>query len=156
MREVVRVWLCRRTFGVGHGSVPRSDGRHGADSGAAWTRGSTSTTERTGDAITRYAVWVVIAKNGCSLSLLCSQFAQMRQTMRMTAQRSVAWSKNFAQISALFAGTECVIEKYRGKHDVWNTVLSGCAAGAILGAPQGPQVRRIDHSLRSFDYVCEC
>ena len=35
-------------------------------------------------------------------------------------------------MGALFAGTECVIEKARGKHDGYNTVYAGCATGAIL------------------------
>ena len=42
-------------------------------------------------------------------------------------------------MGALFAGTECVIEKARGKHDGYNTVYAGCATGAILAHSGGPK-----------------
>ena len=32
-----------------------------------------------------------------------------------------------------------MVEKYRGTHDVWNSVLSGCITGATMQAKQGPQ-----------------
>lgn len=34
---------------------------------------------------------------------------------------------------------ECIVEKYRAKHDVWNPVISGCVVGASLSAKAGPQ-----------------
>jgi import inner membrane translocase subunit TIM22 len=37
-----------------------------------------------------------------------------------------------------YRGVECVIEKHRAKHDVWNPVLSGCAVGGTLSARAGP------------------
>jgi len=37
-----------------------------------------------------------------------------------------------------YRGIECVIEKHRAKHDVWNPVLSGCAVGGTLSARAGP------------------
>mmetsp|Transcript_25861 Transcript_25861/g.45105 ORF Transcript_25861/g.45105 Transcript_25861/m.45105 type:complete len:217 (+) Transcript_25861:24-674(+) len=64
---------------------------------------------------------------------------QLRTAYKATLQKSVGWAKNFAAISAIFQGTECVIEKYRGKHDMLNPILSGCAAGAVLAAAEGPQ-----------------
>ena len=38
----------------------------------------------------------------------------------------------------MFGGSECLVEKYRGKHDVWNSVASGCITGAALQAKSGP------------------
>lgn len=35
----------------------------------------------------------------------------------------------------LFSGNECVIEKYRAKHDRWNAVLAGCSTGGLMAAP---------------------
>mmetsp|Transcript_18095 Transcript_18095/g.23352 ORF Transcript_18095/g.23352 Transcript_18095/m.23352 type:complete len:238 (+) Transcript_18095:224-937(+) len=64
---------------------------------------------------------------------------QMRVTMRATAEKSIYWCKNFAFITGVFGGSECLVEKYRGKHDVWNSVVSGCITGAALQAKQGPQ-----------------
>jgi hypothetical protein len=40
----------------------------------------------------------------------------------------------------LFGGVDCVVEKWRGKHDAYNGVISGCGVGAALSARGGPQV----------------
>ena len=53
--------------------------------------------------------------------------------------RSITYSKGFALMGALFAGSECVIEKARARHDAWNAVYAGCAAGGALAAPAGPR-----------------
>jgi import inner membrane translocase subunit TIM22 len=64
---------------------------------------------------------------------------QIKVTFRATADKSLYWCKNFAFITGVFGGSECLVEKYRGKHDVWNSVASGCITGAALQAKQGPQ-----------------
>lgn len=64
---------------------------------------------------------------------------QMRTTLRATADKSIYWCRQFAFITGVFGGSECLVEKYRGKHDVWNAVLSGCVTGAAMQAKQGPQ-----------------
>jgi len=64
---------------------------------------------------------------------------QMRTAMRNTADKSRYWCRQFAFITGVFGGSECLVEKYRGKHDVWNSVMSGCLTGAALQAKQGPQ-----------------
>lgn len=38
----------------------------------------------------------------------------------------------------MFSGVECLIEKYRAKHDIYNPTAAGCITGAALAAPQGP------------------
>ena len=68
---------------------------------------------------------------------------QLRVTMRATAEKSLYWCRNFAFITGVFGGTDCLVEKYRGKHDVWNQVASGCITGAALQAKQGPQAAAI-------------
>jgi len=68
---------------------------------------------------------------------------QMRVVLRATAEKSLYWSRNFAFITGVFGGSECLVEKYRGKHDVWNSVSSGCITGAALQAKQGPQAAAI-------------
>lgn len=68
---------------------------------------------------------------------------QLRVTMRATAEKSLYWCRNFAFITGVFAGSECLVEKYRGTHDVWNSVASGCLTGAALQAKQGPQAAAI-------------
>ena len=64
---------------------------------------------------------------------------QMRTTLRATADKSIYWCRQFAFITGVFGGSECLVEKYRGKHDVWNSVVSGCITGAAMQAKQGPQ-----------------
>jgi mitochondrial import inner membrane translocase subunit TIM22 len=64
---------------------------------------------------------------------------QVKVTMRATADKSLYWCRNFAFITGVFSGSECLVEKYRGTHDVWNSVASGCITGAALQAKSGPQ-----------------
>eukprot|EP00591_Stephanopyxis_turris_P009902 CAMPEP_0195518744 /NCGR_PEP_ID=MMETSP0794_2-20130614/13590_1 /TAXON_ID=515487 /ORGANISM="Stephanopyxis turris, Strain CCMP 815" /LENGTH=241 /DNA_ID=CAMNT_0040647765 /DNA_START=105 /DNA_END=830 /DNA_ORIENTATION=+ len=64
---------------------------------------------------------------------------QMRTSFRATAEKSMYWCRNFAFITGVFGGSECLVEKFRGKHDQWNPVLSGCITGASLQAKAGPQ-----------------
>ena len=64
---------------------------------------------------------------------------QVRVTFRATWEKSLYWCRNFAFITGVFGGSECLVEKYRGKSDVWNSVASGCITGAALQAKQGPQ-----------------
>lgn len=63
---------------------------------------------------------------------------QMRTTMRATGEKALYWSRNFAFISGIFQASDCLVEKYRGKHDVWNELISGCMAGGLLNAKSGP------------------
>ena len=64
---------------------------------------------------------------------------QMRTTLRATGEKSIYWARNFAFITGVFGASDCLVEKFRGKHDVWNEVLSGCVTGAAMQAKQGPQ-----------------
>ena len=63
---------------------------------------------------------------------------QVRSGFKSIAFKSRGWAKSFGILTALFGGVECLIEKYRAKHDVWNPVISGCAVGATLSAKGGP------------------
>jgi import inner membrane translocase subunit TIM22 len=68
---------------------------------------------------------------------------QMRVVTRATWEKSLYWCRNFAFITGVFGGSECLVEKYRGKHDMWNPVASGCITGAALQAKAGPQAAAI-------------
>ena len=63
-------------------------------------------------------------------------------------------------MGALFAGTECVIESYRAKHDGRNSIYAGCATGAILAHSGGPKAMCIGcASFAAFSaaidsYIC--
>ncbi|TYZ60154.1 hypothetical protein PybrP1_000514 [[Pythium] brassicae (nom. inval.)] len=59
---------------------------------------------------------------------------------RVTGGKMRYWGNSFLVISGLFAGLECAAEKARGRHDVGNEVIAGCATGAALAAGQGVQI----------------
>ena len=65
---------------------------------------------------------------------------EIRDSMRQTRFKARSWAKNFAFISGVYTGVECVVEKMRGKHDVRNSVGAGCITGAGLAVSCGPQV----------------
>ncbi|KAL2915386.1 Mitochondrial import inner membrane translocase subunit tim22 [Polyrhizophydium stewartii] len=64
---------------------------------------------------------------------------QMRQTLRDMGSRTYSSAKSFAVIGAVFASSECVIESFRAKHDIYNNIMSGCFAGAAMSARAGPR-----------------
>ncbi|KAM0756104.1 Tim17-domain-containing protein [Meredithblackwellia eburnea MCA 4105] len=43
----------------------------------------------------------------------------------------------FGKVGALYAGTECIIEGYRARNDLWNSVYAGAFSGAVLGRNSG-------------------
>ena len=59
---------------------------------------------------------------------------------------------SFGILTALFGGVECIIEKHRAKHDVWNAVTGGCVVGATLSAQAGPAVRMFTKFIILNDY----
>ena len=64
---------------------------------------------------------------------------QARAALRQTGEKSLYWCRNFAFITGVFSGSECVVEKIRGRSDVWNATVSGCVTGAAMQAKAGPQ-----------------
>ncbi|EDQ92600.1 uncharacterized protein MONBRDRAFT_30975 [Monosiga brevicollis MX1] len=65
-----------------------------------------------------------------------------RETIRSMGRQlgSRAWSygKSFAFIGFMFAGSECLIESHRAKHDSVNTAGAACFTGGIMGLRAGP------------------
>jgi len=43
-----------------------------------------------------------------------------------------SYARGFAYFGALYSFNECVIEKYRAKHDRYNPIFAGCATGAMM------------------------
>lgn len=62
----------------------------------------------------------------------------MRASFKSTMAKTRGLALTFGVLTALFEGSECVVERYRGRHDVWNQVISGCFSGATLSAKAGP------------------
>jgi import inner membrane translocase subunit TIM22 len=90
--------------------------------------------------------FVVGGALGGFLGLFSSSMAPQHTATVMTTKETlvdmkrtiVSSGKNFAVIGLMFAGTECIIEGYRGKSDYKNAVYSGFATGGMLGMRAGP------------------
>jgi len=56
---------------------------------------------------------------------------------------SYSSAKNFGMVGAIFSGTECCIEGFRAKNDLYNGVAAGCITGGALAAKAGPQAAAV-------------
>lgn len=73
----------------------------------------------------------------------------LRQKLKVgfrSALRSMgSYAKGFAMFGMVYSGSECTIEKFRAKHDLWNAVSAGCVTGATMSSaprsPIGPKAR---------------
>jgi hypothetical protein len=61
----------------------------------------------------------------------------LRETWQLMKEKSRSYAKGFAGMGFLYSGTECMIERYRAKHDSMNATLAGCATGGLMAAPGG-------------------
>eukprot|EP00019_Armaparvus_languidus_P012745 CAMPEP_0168584414 /NCGR_PEP_ID=MMETSP0420-20121227/3124_1 /TAXON_ID=498008 /ORGANISM="Pessonella sp." /LENGTH=180 /DNA_ID=CAMNT_0008619209 /DNA_START=867 /DNA_END=1409 /DNA_ORIENTATION=- len=68
-----------------------------------------------------------------------STWVQVKEGFRHSATRGKSMARGFALAGGVYVGCECLIEKRRGKSDIWNAIMGGCAAGAALSAKGGPQ-----------------
>ncbi|RUS16086.1 mitochondrial import inner membrane translocase subunit tim22 [Endogone sp. FLAS-F59071] len=64
---------------------------------------------------------------------------QIKSAFKDMGTRSYSMAKNFAVVGAIFSGTECIIESYRAKNDIYNGTTAGCITGGVLAARAGPQ-----------------
>jgi import inner membrane translocase subunit TIM22 len=63
----------------------------------------------------------------------------LRETGLQMRDRSKFYSKSFALVGAIYSSFECVVEKYRGKHDRLNSLYAGCLSGGTLAHSTGPK-----------------
>jgi len=63
----------------------------------------------------------------------------MFHAWRSTAERANSSARQFAVLTAIWQGTECVLEKTNATHGVENAATAGCISGAAIAARQGPQ-----------------
>jgi import inner membrane translocase subunit TIM22 len=63
----------------------------------------------------------------------------LKQTARNTASKSWSYAKGFAAFGALYAGSECVVEQTRARHDIYNSAYAGCFTGGTMAARAGPK-----------------
>jgi len=80
----------------------------------------------------------------------------LRDMWRNTSRKSWSYAKGFGAMGSLFAGSECVIEKARAKHDMYNSIYAGCFAGGALAHSAGPKGMCIGcASFAAFSYMID-
>ena len=81
---------------------------------------------------------------------------EFRATGRQMGRKARNWSRNFAVITAIFSGTECVLERIRAEDDMWNSISAGFISGAVLAIKQGPQAMLLGGAgFAAFSYVID-
>lgn len=68
---------------------------------------------------------------------------QLKIGLKDMGSRSYSTAKNFAIVGTIYAGTECAIESLRARHDMYNSVSSGCITGGVLAKSAGPKAAAI-------------
>ena len=63
---------------------------------------------------------------------------QARLYFGETMSKAKGMARTFAGFSILYGGSEGIIEKYRGKHDLINATLGGVVTGAGMAVRNGP------------------
>ncbi|CEG71864.1 Mitochondrial import inner membrane translocase subunit tim22 [Rhizopus azygosporus] len=64
---------------------------------------------------------------------------QIKHAFKDMGTRSLSMAKNFGLVGMIYSGTECCIESYRAKNDLYNSVAAGAFTGGLLAAKAGPQ-----------------
>jgi len=64
---------------------------------------------------------------------------QLKIGLKDMGKASYSSAKNFGMIGAIYSGTECTIEAFRAKNDIYNGVSAGCLTGGALAVKAGPQ-----------------
>lgn len=60
-----------------------------------------------------------------------------RETLRDMGTKSKSYAKNFALVGLMFAGSECMLESYKGKSGLGTSTMAGCATGGVIGLRAG-------------------
>eukprot|EP01129_Flabellula_baltica_P007864 TRINITY_DN3084_c0_g1_i1.p1 TRINITY_DN3084_c0_g1~~TRINITY_DN3084_c0_g1_i1.p1 ORF type:complete len:116 (-),score=22.55 TRINITY_DN3084_c0_g1_i1:18-365(-) len=68
-----------------------------------------------------------------------SKTKKFKESLRQTGRAGWQSGKGFAVWGAVWSGTECAVEKARGKTDLGNSLIAGCITGIVLTARAGPQ-----------------
>mmetsp|Transcript_895 Transcript_895/g.2456 ORF Transcript_895/g.2456 Transcript_895/m.2456 type:complete len:199 (-) Transcript_895:648-1244(-) len=65
---------------------------------------------------------------------------KLRVGFRSAARAMGSYAKSFALWGATFSGSECVVESYRARHDIYNSMMAGCITGATLASAPRQQI----------------
>ena len=64
---------------------------------------------------------------------------QLRIGFQETGRAALSTGRNFGIVGAIFSGSECCIEAFRAKNDIWNGVWAGAFTGGVLARRAGPR-----------------
>ncbi|KAJ7287164.1 mitochondrial import inner membrane translocase subunit TIM22 [Mycena rebaudengoi] len=62
-----------------------------------------------------------------------------RDVLRETGKQMWSSGKGFGRVGAIYSSIECVIESYRAKTDIYNSVGAGFLSGGVLARHSGPK-----------------
>ena len=71
----------------------------------------------------------------------------MKAHFKLTRWKMGSWAKTFGELTMVWQGIECCVEKARGSTDAWNGGIAGFCTGALLQYNQAPS-GRIEKMLR--------
>ncbi|KAJ1965105.1 Mitochondrial import inner membrane translocase subunit tim22 [Dipsacomyces acuminosporus] len=64
---------------------------------------------------------------------------QIKAVFKDMGNKSMSSAKNFAIMAAIYSGSECMIESYRARNDIYNSIAAGCVTGGTLAVKTGPR-----------------
>ncbi|CAB08780.1 Mitochondrial import inner membrane translocase subunit tim22 [Schizosaccharomyces pombe] len=64
---------------------------------------------------------------------------QIRIQARDMGSRSFSTAKNFGLLGLIYSGSECCIEAFRAKTDIYNAIAAGVFTGGALAVRSGPK-----------------
>ncbi|EPY50687.1 TIM22 inner membrane protein import complex subunit Tim22 [Schizosaccharomyces cryophilus OY26] len=81
---------------------------------------------------------------------------QLRIQLKDMGSRSYSSAKSFGVLGLIFAGSECSIEAFRAKTDIYNPTIAGFFTGSILARRSGPKAMVLGGAGFSvFSYAIE-
>lgn len=64
---------------------------------------------------------------------------QVKLGFQDIGRTALSSGRNFGIVGAVFAGSECCIEGFRGRNDAWNGIAAGAFTGGVLARNAGPK-----------------
>ena len=64
--------------------------------------------------------------------------AQVKTVFKDLIKGTWSSAKGFGKVATIYSAAECVVEGYRGKHDLGNGLVAGCFTGGFLARAGGP------------------
>ncbi|KAI9505860.1 Mitochondrial import inner membrane translocase subunit tim22 [Coemansia spiralis] len=64
---------------------------------------------------------------------------QVKTVLSDMKTKSLSSAKNFAIMAAIYSGSECLIESYRARKDIYTSIGAGCMTGGGMAIRTGPR-----------------